>query len=63
MSEKILNQNSVAVWPILLEKALVKSVGGYQKLLNSNTSVSEFLRDFTGAPSKSVDVLDDLFTK
>lgn len=54
MSEKILNSNSVAIWPILIEKTLVKTCGGYENLLKGDMSINEYLRDFTGAPSISI---------
>lgn len=41
---------------MVLEKALVKSLGGYHKLFNSTASVNEFLRDFTNAPCLKVNL-------
>jgi hypothetical protein len=52
---------TVAIWPVILEKALVKSLGGYHKLLNSDTSTLEYLKDFTSSPGLSIDITHPKF--
>jgi hypothetical protein len=52
---------SVPIWPMILEKALVKSMGGYQKLFLSTTQTHGFIRDFTNSPSYKVALNDPKF--
>ena len=61
MNEKLVNSDSVAAWPILLEKAMVKAVGGYKKLLESDFSVEDFLRNMTGAPNVEISPKSEKF--
>jgi calpain-15 len=42
------NHEKREIWHLLLEKALAKAYGGYQRLYNSNEAYT--LRDLTGAP-------------
>jgi hypothetical protein len=42
------NHEKREIWLLLLEKALAKAYGGYQRLYNGNETY--ILRDLTGAP-------------